>query len=943
MNVLQHTRAAANAKRARRASHRSGKASCALALALLVGCGGNAGSPENLAKIRKQIDVGEFSTAIVALKSVLQESPDTAEARLLLGRIHLIAGDALNAEAELRRALKAGAAKDEVVPMLAKAMLDAGRGSALIEEFGKYQPATDAAWIDLKSTLAEALARKGQVGDAGALVAEVLKRQPEHSRTQLIQARLMAGAGHPDDALKVVNAVIQHDAASLDALRLKADLTLFSSRNVPEAVSIYTALVKLSPNRVDSRVALITAMLLGENVDGAAQQIAELKKLAPQNIQTRVLEAHIAYVKKDYAQARDISQQLLKLVPDNVDLMELAGSAELHLGAWQKAEVLLGKVVFAAPKRKLARQLLARALLVGGRPEKALEVLRPLLESPQPGAETQIIAAEAQLMLGQTERARALFALAVKLRPDDDRLKTAQVLVDRANSSPEKTIAALGAIASGSDDTSADMALFSLLMQRRDFNGALAAVARLDKKRSKSAMPMYLQAQANAGKDDVAATRASFEAALVREPKFFPAVLGIAYLELRTGHPSDAWKRIEAYLAAEPKHEQGWLALAGMATQFPDGTNRQKQAIERGLAAVPNSVELGVLKIDLLLKERQAKAALAAAQTLRTAHPQRADVLDALGRAQLAVGDTQQAQRTYADMVALAPKSPGALMKQAEVQRLSGDVPAALRSARKAVELAPTETAPMAALMALAVQAKQPEPAKQAIRELRRRAPDDAFSHVLEGDLLMAQKQTDAALAAFRAGTGLPKNGNKAAIRLHAHLLQAKRPAEAQEFAQGWLRKQPKDQLFVAHLGEVAMHAGNFAEAETRFRAVLAMQPADAAALNNTAWALLKQGKPGALAMAREATKLDPANAGFSDTLALALGESGELKQAIEMQSKLVERFPQVHLYRLHLSQLLVTANDRERARPHLDALAKLGNAFAEREEVTRLLSRLAP
>lgn len=922
---------------------RSGQFACAVMLSLLIGCGAGDRSSLNIGKVRKLIDAGQFAEAVVGLRSVLQLHPDTAEARMLLGRIHLISGDALNAEVELRRALTGGSPKDEVVPLLARAMLDAGRAKAVVDEFGSFEPASGESWIELKSVIADALARINQVDRANALLEEVLKRQPLAARALLVQARLIAGAGKVDAALQVVEGVLKREAKNLDALRLKADLLAYSKRDVEGAIPVYIALVQAAPTRIDGRAALISALLLSQKIDEATRQIGELKALAPQNMQTLLFEAHLSHVKKDYAKARDIANQLMKYAPTSVELMELAGSAELNLGAWQNASVLLGKAVFAEPKRVRARQLLARSLVMGGRPEKALEALRPLLDAAPPPLEAQIIAAEAHVLLGQSDKAQLLFAHAAKMRPEDNRLKATLALLDATNGNPEKAVSALTAIAVGSEETSADMALFSLQMQRRNYDGALAAAQRLDKKTPKSPTPLYLQGQAQAGQGDRAATRRSFEAALQRSPKYFSAIASLAYLDAREGKPETGWNRLDAFLVAEPTVEAGWLALMGLANQFVDRPTRQMKVIERALAAIPTSVELSVLKVDLQLKENRAKEALATAQALRTANPQRVDVLDALGRAQMATGDIQQAQRTYGEMIVLAPKSSVAHLRQANVLRLAGGLAGALSSARRATELAPADPAAMVTLIALSIQAGQPDAALQVIKERKRRTPDDAMPLVYEGDLLNGLKQPDAALAAFRTGTSLPKNASLAASRLHANLLQAKRSVEAADFAQAWLRNQPEDVHFLTHLGDVALHARNFPEVESRFRSVLAVQPGNAVALNNVAWSLIRQGKPGALELARKAVKLEPVHDGFNDTLALALGEAGDLKQATELQTQLVQRNPQQPLLRLHLAQLLLKANDRESARSHVEALAKLGSGFAERAEVARLQAQLRP
>jgi Tfp pilus assembly protein PilF len=61
------------------------------------------------------------------------------------------------------------------------------------------------------------------------------------------------------------------------------------------------------------------------------------------------------------------------------------------------------------------------------------------------------------------------------------------------------------------------------------------------------------------------------------------------------------------------------------------------------------------------------------------------------------------------------------------------------------------------------------------------------------------------------------------------------------------------DAVFRFYLGDVAVHQQQFVQAEARYRAVLLSQPDNALAMNNIAWLLQKQSKPGAMELAEKA------------------------------------------------------------------------------------------
>ena len=98
------------------------------------------------------------------------------------------------------------------------------------------------------------------------------------------------------------------------------------------------------------------------------------------------------------------------------------------------------------------------------------------------------------------------------------------------------------------------------------------------------------------------------------------------------------------------------------------------------------------------------------------------------------------------------------------------------------------------------------------------------------------------------------------------------------------IRDSPRDGGFLLHLGDMAVARMDLVQAEARYRAVLALQPRHAVAMNNVAWLLASQGKPGGAEMAEAALKLLPERAPLLDTLSLALEVEKQLGKAIEVQ-----------------------------------------------------------
>ena len=119
-------------------------------LACLAAC--DAGSEASfLASARGLLDKRDTKGAIVQLKNALDRNPDSAQARILLGRILLQGGDPAAALTQLRKARSAGAPQAQVVPDIARAMMLLGEDKKLVAEFAGTTLADAAAMADLKS------------------------------------------------------------------------------------------------------------------------------------------------------------------------------------------------------------------------------------------------------------------------------------------------------------------------------------------------------------------------------------------------------------------------------------------------------------------------------------------------------------------------------------------------------------------------------------------------------------------------------------------------------------------------------------------------------------------------------------------------------------------------------------------------------------------------
>jgi cellulose synthase operon protein C len=924
-------------------------ATCTTVLALgLTGCTKTGPSEaELLASAKSLLEKKDRKGAIIQLKSALQINPEAPQTRLMLGKALLESGDPGAATVELRKALELQVPEELVTPDIARAMLASGEADKVIAQFRNTKLDTAEAMADLQTVLATAHATRSNLPNAYQALDSALLVKPGYVPALLVQARLSASEGRLDDALKVLDEVTATDPGNPRAGELRSDILWRGKGELDAAVEGFKKVLVKNPESVAAMAALANIHLQRKDLVQAKSQLAILKKSAPDHPETLFLDAQTAMAEGNFKLAREIADRLLKALPENLRALEIAGGAELRMRNFAQAETLLNQAIKVAPRQTTARQLLAQTHLRAGQPLKALETLKPLLDAPDADGATLALAGEAHLENGDNKRSEDAYQRALKAAPEDARVRTAVALAQLARDTAgpnsvnsTKAIAQLENIASGDPSARVDLALISARLNRGDLTGAMASIDTLEKKMPNQALPLNLRGRVLLLKRDLAGAATSFEAALTKEPGFFPAVASLASIDLSNNKPEAARKRFEDHLKAYPTSYQSKVALAELDARggipLPQVAARLKEAIRMAPAEPATHLAL----INRLLMGNDGKAALAAAEEATAALPQDADIQEALGRAQLASGDGQRAVSTFKKLASQQPRNPMHEVHLADAYMQLKDSESAGSALRRATEIQPLMLQAQRGLAMLAVMNQRPQDAVTIARKLQQINPKDSAGFSLEGDVEVGRKNWDAAIAAYRSAASLNRSGDSVA-RLHSALSSAGKTADAEKLANDWQKESPKDGVFPYYLGDVALSQGNFAVAESRYRAVLEIQPNNALALNNVAWLLVQQRKPGAVAVAERANALMADRPALLDTLSIALEADNQLPKAIEVQRRAITLSKDDPTLTLRLAKLYIKQGDKTKARTELDMLSKLGDGFAAHDEVMQLLKKL--
>lgn len=906
----------------------------ALGLSLgLAGCSGE--SQGNLLEsARKHIEKKDTKGAVIELKNLLQKNPDDAEGRYLLGKLMLDAGEDAAASVELQKAQDLGFDPDRVAPLLARIALSKGDAQKVVSTYAGKTLKLPEAQADLQVTLAKAYITLKKPVEADAAVKAALAVSPNHLGARLLEVRRLAGQKDVSGALALLDKVIESAPADSEARQLRGELLLVTGQE-DAAMAAFREAIDRNPNNGAAHTSLIWLLMGRKDLAAVESQLQVLRKVAPQSLEAIFFTASLAFEKGDVKTAYETVQPLVRNLPDDPMVLQLAGAIELSKGQLMQAQTHLARALQVAPDRPRTRLLLGQVYVKSGEPTKAIKALQPLVEAAAPPREALVLMAQAYRVGGESAKSEQLFKQAAALDEKDARSRTALALAQMAKGQTEQGFEALRTISSSDPGVAADLALINGHLRRQEYDGAFKAIEQLERKQPKSPLGPYLRGRAELQRGKAKEARAAFENALRLDPTHFPSIATLASLDVGDDKFDQARQRLEAFVKARPGDPQGALLLSSLRAKSGAGPAEVQDALVQAIKANPSEVVPRVALINAMLERKDFKGGIAAAQEGLNVLPDNPELLDALGRAQFLSGDQNQAITTFTRLASLQPASAQPYLRLADVHRVRKDLPAARAALRKALDIKPDSVEARQGLMALELGVGNRKEALAAARALQRQPANMAAGFALEGDLEWSGKNWAAAAGAYRQSLAKQPSVD-VAIKLHSALLRAGQADAAAKLESQWTSAP-----FVFYLGDLALKKGQYELARQRFTTVVQAKPDNAAALNNLAWLLNRENKPGALEMAQKAVKLAPQEPAFLDTLAEIHASKRDFAKALQIQLSAVDAAPDVPLYRLHLASYYLSSNDKAKARVELDRLAALGDKFSGQAEVKALQARL--
>lgn len=879
-----------------------------LILSLAAGCGRNQSDDQLMAAARQHLAKGETKSAVIQLKNLLQQTPANAHARLMLGQLYLDTGDTLSAEKELRRALELGANPGDVMPLLGRTLLLQGLYDKILDEIkaDEQQP-------KLMALRGHALVGLDRVDEATQLFEQTLVRHPDNPAALLGLVRLALREDKPDAAMALVDRALAHTPNDVDAWRQKGDILRLLGKN-PEALLAYQKVLTLHPVQVQAHVDIASLHIQAGKLQQARAELAIARRVSANNLMLIYTQALLDFREGKLPAAQENLQRVLRAAPEHLPSNLLMGAVLRGLGLFSQAEQYLRKFLDAHPGHPYASKLLATVLMNIGTPDTALALIEPLLPAHQQDLELLSLAGELHMRLRQFSKAAGYLERAARLAPQETMLHAALAMSHMGMGDNSRAIAELErATRMDAKSSRAGVLLVLSQLRNKEYRKALESVKRLEAQQQGNPMVQNLKGGVLLMNRDTAGARASFEMALKFEPLYMPALNNLTQMDLKEKKPEQARLRLQAALGNDKKNADVMTALADLAlTQSK--AQEARTWLEQIVRDHPDNVEASLRLVTFYARTNELSKALVLAQKLQATNPSNSNVLAMLAELQTRGGDKDGSLENWTKLAVLQPTSAELQLRIADACTAVKDHDGAAKALNKALALRPDYPQAQVALTRLLISQQNWALALQTVRGFQKARGDGALGYKLEGDLLMAQKQMQPALALYQKAYDLQPSA-PTLIPLYSALVQNGKTPEARARMRQWLDKHADDRTTRLYFANSLLAEKDFPASVAQFEQLLKLAPDHAVVMNNLAWLYQQQKDPRALGMAEQAHKAAPADPIILDTLGWILVGQGQLDRALPLLKQAAALAPANTDIRHHLGIAMGKSGARQAAR----------------------------
>ena len=789
---------------------------------------------------RSHLAENKIREAALELKNALQENPDNAEARYLLGQINLDIGDMAGAEKEFRRAASAGWEEAQARIGLARALINSNAFQKMIDEVEIKDSYPAAARADLYGLRAVAQAGLGKLDQARETLAAGAAIDAKAFQVLKTTSQLQLVSGDTAGAASTLKQALAAYPDNPELLLLSA-ITAIQANDQAGAMVAYRNVIDQDSARLMSvygrqaRLGLARLQILDKDLEQAQSTLAPLFKRNAEDPEANYLGGMLAFEQGNLDLAEERLLKVLKVAPDHVQTQLLFGTVNYAQKDYEQAAYYIARYVSAVPENLGARKLLGRTYMMLGQHDEAQATLQPGLRGSADDAELLALVGLSRLQGGMTASGIEGLEKAVKAAPDSAAIRGELAKAYLSSGDTDRAIQELNTLlAEGGDQEKTETLLVLAHLRKGDTGLAIDGVLKMLARKPEDPAALALVGNVFAASNDRAEARRYFNKALQVKPGFGPAIVSLARLEELEGHPEKAAELYRGIVDAGEESVGPLLALARLA-ETRGNTEEMLDWLEKARQQAPRDIKPRMLLAEYYLREKQPDKADLLVKEAAGIAPREPTLLALQGRVLMAERQFNKALSTFNELVTRAPDSVLARALLAENYLELGQIKDARRQLGIALEKQPYYV-PALVLMARAEQQSgNYEQALEYANQIQKVQPDLYMGYELGGDAWMARENDVEARAAYAQAWERQPSATLA-IKLSAAARRSGKPEEATQPLLAWLNDHPDDVRAQQFLATTYQDLGQDSEAIQAYEKVLALEPDNVVALNNLAW-----------------------------------------------------------------------------------------------------------
>jgi putative PEP-CTERM system TPR-repeat lipoprotein len=916
---------------------------CVVTLQLVIpACSVGTNGKEMLESAQASFDSGNYSKAVIELKQILQDDAKNVDARKLLARCYLKRGDGVSAEKEIMNVSAIMPSGADVQSILLTSWELQGKHKEIIEMYEKggfSNIESSKLWgVVSYSYLSEKEVEKGTA------LAKKLQEKDPNSVTAL-RALAKAASDRNDDAEAVEH--LQH-ALKIDNgdYRVWRDLSVEYAKmeDFDKAVEfLQTALSRMGPqdpvqDAYVIKVSLIQLLFQQGRLDESEIYLKELETKYGKNPYVAYLSGLHDYLKQNYEAAVNKLSQAYAAMPNHLPTILLLGALHFYENNLEQANILLTRYVNQVPTHLVARKLLGEIKLRLDKPKEALA----LLESGGiENSDTQILKMIGLAASQSGEYARGIDFLkkAADANPNDTQIREELARLYINHGAVDEAITELEDKWIG-ESSKRDTLLILSYIKKKDLDSARKLSDQQLDSGGERPEDLYLRAfiELNSGNRNIA--KRYLADAIKKNSEFIPAQMALARMDLEDGQLTASSDRLNLVLARDPRNVNAMMLLAQLSER--SGSQEEalvwlKKAVESG--DNPWLPRLVLAKYYLRRQEPEKAAVYLDDKDLRES--KNPAIVSMLAMVDQQSGNYSEAESTIRKLLSENPKSEIAYLQLADLQAKRGDLSAAIATLQKLEREIPSSLKGKLMRYKMEMKSNNRQAAEGIISQLLGNEQTRFVGIKLQADYHEATGNREKAIQSLQAQV-TPQTPFAIIQQLSDLYVKNKDPEKAVKLLSNWKQSHKGDQHVLLALAIVYQSMGKTKTAVKLYGELLAVNPRNIVALNNSALLNFDQAPQKALEQAKKAYAISGnASQAVIDTYAWLTHRSGDTAAALKLLDPIVEKASDPSIL-YHYAVMLAQSGRANEAEKVLVSIIKGNQEFPESDEAQKLLSEIS-